>query len=562
MKQTEQLTLDQSFLLNALTDSCLELMILDTNAQTIRFLKSSNPEFELEKTYDIRSFKARLRERAVTITFEELKQLCDEHANGPILTTLSGKHTSHKWIQLNLSVPEDYSKNQPNVLLYTYALSENVAIVRDADMTHRSFQEFVLLNLETNIPVFYHVSTVDYHIHKVVSEYTFDKHIETTCRKYIHSEDASNYLNFFNIETLRSHFIADASPIVFYYRRRVGSNFRWVRSIIHRKSDFTAENPSIIISSADFHVDALQYIADLAVLQFEIFQDRKVFGITQNHYQDFLHLLRNFTEPYLFFIVIDLENDAYVSYKSGNPFHSETGRIGGCYSERIKLHIKSRYSSELAEQLLAFTDIDNLRKELQNKVNIEFSFTQPNGQGTRCIFSKFESRDALPTRIMCYGIPHDNEKKKLKIKTFGPFEVLDQEGELIHFEKKQSKQVLAYLVDKHGYPVTINDVVLDILEKNSDDLNAKKYASALLRKAMRDLTAAGYPDVIREDHHTYRIQPDAIDCDYYHILEGNNAFWAQYHNEYMIDYSWAEETNAELLNSFDIHQGISTQKRK
>ncbi len=143
---------------------------------------------------------------------------------------------------------------------------------------------------------------------------------------------------------------------------------------------------------------------------------------------------------------------------------------------------------------------------------------------------------------------HFMSDEKLKVKTFGNFEVYDLAGKPLKFTRNKSKQVLAYLIDKHGYKVSTRDIVVDVLEKEENDINAIKYVSTLVKGAISDLKKAGYNDIVIKEWNSYWINVDEIDCDYYRLLDGNVAELNNYHNEYMKEYSWAEETNAEIMN--------------
>ncbi|MBQ0001130.1 MAG: hypothetical protein KBT01_06290 [Clostridiales bacterium] len=87
-----------------------------------------------------------------------------------------------------------------------------------------------------------------------------------------------------------------------------------------------------------------------------------------------------------------------------------------------------------------------------------------------------------------------------------------------------------------------------MLEKDPSDLNAVKYVSTLSRSAARELEKAGYPGIIIKEWNSLRVNTELIDCDYYHLIRGDVSYLHRYHNEYMKEYSWAEETNAEILH--------------
>lgn len=141
---------------------------------------------------------------------------------------------------------------------------------------------------------------------------------------------------------------------------------------------------------------------------------------------------------------------------------------------------------------------------------------------------------------------HKN-KQKLNVRTFGNFDVYDSEMRRIYFSRKLSKQLLAYLIDRQGYPVTTKDIIKDVLEREITDLNAAKYVSALSKELIKDLGEHGFDDIVIREWNTLRIEKDRLDCDLYRLLSGERSSKKLFHGEYMKEYSWAEETCAELF---------------
>lgn len=85
-----------------------------------------------------------------------------------------------------------------------------------------------------------------------------------------------------------------------------------------------------------------------------------------------------------------------------------------------------------------------------------------------------------------------------------------------------------------------------MLEREITDLNAAKYVSALSKELIKDLGEHGFNDVVIREWNTLRIEKDRIDCDLYRLLGGERCSKRLFHGEYMKEYSWAEETCAEL----------------
>ena len=44
------------------------------------------------------------------------------------------------------------------------------------------------------------------------------------------------------------------------------------------------------------------------------------------------------------------------------------------------------------------------------------------------------------------------------------------------------------------------------------------------------------------DHRKVALRYDALDCDYYRMLNGDPDYVQNFKGEYMVDYSWAEPT--------------------
>lgn len=136
-------------------------------------------------------------------------------------------------------------------------------------------------------------------------------------------------------------------------------------------------------------------------------------------------------------------------------------------------------------------------------------------------------------------------KDLLQVHCFGRFEVFLR-GEPIIFERKQSKELLAFLIDCEGTACTAEEIMTAMWE---DETN-KKAAMARIRRILSDLKSTlkkyGADDVLVREHRQIAIRRDLVDCDYYRMLDGDPEAISSYQGEYMIQYSWAEMTAARL----------------
>ncbi len=134
---------------------------------------------------------------------------------------------------------------------------------------------------------------------------------------------------------------------------------------------------------------------------------------------------------------------------------------------------------------------------------------------------------------------------KLRVQCFGHFEVFWR-GEPVIFQRRQSKELLAFLIDRGGRACTAEEIAAALWEDNGD----MKAAKARIRLIIHDLRAAlkeiGMEDILLREHRQLAVRREMLDCDYYRMLAGDMRAVNAFHGQYMIDYSWAELTNGRL----------------
>lgn len=133
--------------------------------------------------------------------------------------------------------------------------------------------------------------------------------------------------------------------------------------------------------------------------------------------------------------------------------------------------------------------------------------------------------------------PVENEKL-LTVQCFGEFEVYHK-GEIVHFPRRKSKELFAYLIDRQGAAVSGRTIAARLwgdgdIEKN---LNYLRQISLNLRKVLESI---GAKEIFETNNKQYSLKTDQIDCDYFEYLKTGNS--TAFQGEYMTQYSWAEET--------------------
>ena len=82
-----------------------------------------------------------------------------------------------------------------------------------------------------------------------------------------------------------------------------------------------------------------------------------------------------------------------------------------------------------------------------------------------------------------------------------------------------------------------------------DYADSARYGSSfrsLISDAKRSLAELGIQNFFTAEYNNFRINPEAIKCDYYDFLAGEPDAIKRYAGEFMNQYSWAEDTAAFL----------------
>lgn len=137
--------------------------------------------------------------------------------------------------------------------------------------------------------------------------------------------------------------------------------------------------------------------------------------------------------------------------------------------------------------------------------------------------------------------------KRVRIQTFGNFEVF-VDGNPLKFERKQAKEILAYLVDKRGTSASYNELASILWEDEEYDRSRQKNLQVYVASLVKTLQELGIRDLIMKNRQGILINTRIVDCDYYRFLEGDVRAINSFTGQYMSAYSWAEFTVGYLEN--------------
>lgn len=132
-------------------------------------------------------------------------------------------------------------------------------------------------------------------------------------------------------------------------------------------------------------------------------------------------------------------------------------------------------------------------------------------------------------------------KERVRIQTFGNFRVFVEEKPLV-FSRKKTKELLAFLVDRHGAFVTTEQIAATLWENESYDTKLKNNVTATVSQLRALLRDVGAEDILIKSRNNLALDVNKVKCDAYDLEKMKPMAVNAYLGEYMSEYSWAEFT--------------------
>lgn len=136
--------------------------------------------------------------------------------------------------------------------------------------------------------------------------------------------------------------------------------------------------------------------------------------------------------------------------------------------------------------------------------------------------------------------------KDIRIRTFGNFGVFVNDT-LLTFEREKAKELLAYLVDRHGSPCTTAQIAMVLWEEEGYDRKIKNKTTAIISSLRGTLRAAGIESILIKTWNNLALDISKVKCDAYDFENGDLFAVNSFHGEYMSNYSWAEFTTGHYV---------------
>jgi hypothetical protein len=136
-------------------------------------------------------------------------------------------------------------------------------------------------------------------------------------------------------------------------------------------------------------------------------------------------------------------------------------------------------------------------------------------------------------------------KKRIFARTFGHFDLF-VDGVPVTFSSAKEKELMALLIDRNGGTLSTNEAVSHLWEDEAADERVCTRYRKLAMGLKKTLESYGIDHILISQKGVRSVDVTAFECDYYELLAGNEKYQRAFHNAYMSDYSWSEETLASL----------------
>jgi len=141
------------------------------------------------------------------------------------------------------------------------------------------------------------------------------------------------------------------------------------------------------------------------------------------------------------------------------------------------------------------------------------------------------------------------QNASVEARTFGNFDLLVN-GAPVSFRQAKCKELLAYLIDRHGATVTRREAFAILWEDRLYDRSMQKQFDVIIRSLRTTLTESGVGEIFEMKSGNMRVNPDLISCDAWRYFAGDREAIRAFRGEYMNNYSWAYLTEGLLTHDY------------
>lgn len=123
---------------------------------------------------------------------------------------------------------------------------------------------------------------------------------------------------------------------------------------------------------------------------------------------------------------------------------------------------------------------------------------------------------------------------------------LTVDGNPVWLSGTKIRELFALLVDRGDSGVTGGEAIACLWPERPNDANTQSLFRMTYKRLASALEEAGIAHIIASRESRRYLRVDQVDCDLYRILSGDTQAGRQYAGQYLSEYDWAEDRNAQL----------------
>lgn len=144
----------------------------------------------------------------------------------------------------------------------------------------------------------------------------------------------------------------------------------------------------------------------------------------------------------------------------------------------------------------------------------------------------------------CKSAPLPSSKRVI-ISTIPAFSV-SVSGISVSIPSAKARELFALLDDASDKGITTGEGITALWPDRPNDANTQSLFRMTFKRLSDSLEDADIGDIIESKGNRRFLRTDMVDCDYYRIMSGDTEAMKKYDGQYLQEYEWAEDRNAQL----------------
>lgn len=211
----------------------------------------------------------------------------------------------------------------------------------------------------------------------------------------------------------------------------------------------------------------------------------------------------------------------------------------------------------LMDSTLCEQDREKVTKQLKTcNPNIDIIFVRGMYESSAAAFA---AKEWILLPASCAQAQHEHAPPKINeqphillyVQCFGNFEVFQADRSRLHFKRKKSKELFAYLVYRRGAACSNAEIASILFEDDDYSLKRQQYLQKIIAFMTETLAQAQAESVIIRNRGNISVDITRIQCDYYRFIEHDSDAARAWSGEFMTQYSWAEPTAGYIAETME-----------